>query len=162
MQTLSRKTTRRGAPRSSCARTLFCDAPSYLGAAEGICMLVRHFLMQISMPYLVFSTELIVRECLNNAITHGNGSDPDKRVKVSITATQSTIRVRVTDQGNGFAWKRLATLRAPAPASCDGRGLAIIGTYADRVAFNRKGNVITIDINSKRNAKGESWPPAIA
>ena len=149
MQTRRKQFSIRRASKASRDRTLWCDTPSYLGAAEGICMLVRHFLQQIRMPYLVFSTELIVRECLNNAIHHGNNGDPDKRIKLRVTAARESIRVSVADQGRGFEWRKFVNRQPPSGSECTGRGLAVIGAYASHVAFNRKGNVITVEINDK-------------
>ena len=158
--TPQRQNTRPRSALASCARTLYCDAPSYLGAAEGICMLVRHFLMQISMPHLVFSTELIIRECLNNAIQHGNAEDPAKRVKVEVSSTRNAIRIRVTDEGNGFPWRTLRPRRV-ADSACSGRGLRMIAAYASRIAFNSKGNVITVDITDKTMRRTTQWPQLI-
>ena len=150
-------TTQGTLPRSaktSCGRLLVCHAPSHLGAAEGMCMLVRHFLMQISMPLQVFATELIVRECLNNAIHHGNCGDPDKRVKLTVDASRERIRIRVADQGKGFNWRDAVQAVNTDSARPVGRGLAMIGAYASRIAFNPKGNVVTVDIATSRTAKG--------
>jgi serine/threonine-protein kinase RsbW len=155
-----REITRPRSALASCARSLYCDAPSYLGAAEGICMLVRHFLMQISMPHLVFSTELIIRECLNNAIQHGNDSDPAKRIKVSVTSARNAIRIRVADEGKGFPWKTLGLHRI-ADGDCNGRGLRMIAAYASRIAFNRQGNVIIVDITDKAMRRTTRWPQLI-
>lgn len=149
MHTKRRELTGHRGTKGSYARTLWCETSSYLGAAEGICMLVRHFLQQIRMPYLVFATELVVRECLNNAIHHGNREDPQKGIKLCVTAAQNHIRVRVADEGKGFDWKRIMALQPAASTDCSGRGLAVIGTYASRIAFNTKGNVITVDISDK-------------
>jgi len=144
------------------ASTLLCDAPSYLGAAEGICMLVRHFLMQISMPQQVFSTEIVIRECLNNAIHHGNENDPDKRIKASVARTPDGIRIRVADEGKGFDWKETLARRHASDNECCGRGLALVKSYASRIAFNRKGNVITVEIPNQSARRSEPWPQTTA
>lgn len=41
-------------------------------------------------------------EAVNNAITHGNKSDPDKMVNVEISYDNNEITVKVTDEGMGF------------------------------------------------------------
>ncbi len=141
---------------STLGRTLVCDTPSHLGAAEGMCLLVRHFLLQISMPEQVFMTELVLRECLNNAIHHGNGGDPDKRIKVTVTAEQHRIRLRVADQGKGFDWRKMTRASLPNARVITGRGLAMVASYASRIRFNPKGNVISVDIS-----RGRRCPPTI-
>jgi serine/threonine-protein kinase RsbW len=49
---------------------------------------------------------LAVRECVSNAITHGNRRDPLKRVFIELTTradlTQVELAVSVRDQGRGF------------------------------------------------------------
>ncbi len=134
-------------------RTLFCNAPSYVGAAEGLCMLVRHFLRQHELPELAFSTELIVRECLNNAIHHGNRRDPRKRVRLLVAAEKGVVYVTVADEGQGFNWNSYTPARLPSHTEPTGRGLAVISSYARHVTFNRKGNVIKVEIAGKRSRR---------
>lgn len=43
-----------------------------------------------------------VSELVNNAILHGNRSAPDKDVTVRISRENSSVRISVADQGNGF------------------------------------------------------------
>ena len=136
-------------------RTLFCDAPSYFGAAEGMCMLVRHFLRQHELPEIAFSTELVVRECLNNAINHGNRHDPRKRIRLFVVAEKKAVRLTVEDDGDGFNWKEYSTARLPGNTETAGRGLAVIASYARHFEFNRRGNVIRVEIGTKRGKRGK-------
>lgn len=130
-------------------RTLYCDAPSSLGAAEGLCMLVRHFLRRSNQSEIAFTTEVTLRECLNNAIHHGNQHDPKRRIRLWVAAREHGVSLRVADSGKGFNWQKYSEKHAPENTALNGRGLAIIGFYATRVVFNRKGNVITVDIAGK-------------
>ena len=41
-------------------------------------------------------------EAVNNAVTHGNRSDPNKIVDVEIAFEDNDINITVTDEGEGF------------------------------------------------------------
>ena len=41
-------------------------------------------------------------EAVNNAIVHGNKSDPGKRVDIEIAYKSNKLSIKVTDEGNGF------------------------------------------------------------
>jgi serine/threonine-protein kinase RsbW len=87
---------------------------------------------------------LLARECLNNAVKHGNGGDASKRVALSLRFSKQQIRLRVADQGQGFDWKRALAAAPPRRNKESGRGLKIIRWYAERVRFNARGNEITL------------------
>jgi serine/threonine-protein kinase RsbW len=136
-------------------KTLYCDVPTSLGAAEGLCLLVRHFLRRFKHGEVVFATELALRECLNNAIHHGNRQQAQRRIRLWVTVSRQGVSLKVADSGNGFNWRDYKDRPAPSSTTPSGRGLAIIGTYAKAVSFNRKGNLITVDIanqSARRNS----------
>jgi serine/threonine-protein kinase RsbW len=118
-------------------------------------MLVRHFLRQHDLPELAFSTELVVRECLNNAINHGNRRDPRKRIRLFVVAEKKSVRVTVEDDGDGFNWKEYRTARLPDHTKTAGRGLAVVASYARNFEFNRKGNVISVEITRRHGRRGK-------
>lgn len=91
-----------------------------------------------------FGLELVLRECLNNAILHGNRCDPSKRVDVRIADRSPWVRVQVTDQGSGFNWRARRAKSLPEGDETHGRGLPIMTRYARRVRFNPQGNQITL------------------
>ena len=77
------------------------------------------FLRQHELPELALSTELIVRECLNNAIHHGNRRDPRKRVRLLVEAEKGVVYVTVADEGQGFNWNSYTPARLPAHTRTD-------------------------------------------
>lgn len=91
-----------------------------------------------------FGLELVLRECLNNAILHGNRGDPSKRIEVRIADRSPWVRVQVTDQGTGFNWRATRGRSLPEGDETHGRGLPIMTRYARRVRFNPQGNQITL------------------
>ena len=127
-------------------RTLYCDAPSSLSSAEGMCLRLRHFLRRSNHSGIVFAAELALRECLNNAIHHGNRHESNRRIRLWVMARRVGVSLKVADNGSGFNWKKFKDRSAPSSSTPSGRGLVIIGAYAKKVSFNRKGNLITVDI----------------
>jgi anti-sigma regulatory factor (Ser/Thr protein kinase) len=90
-----------------------------------------------------FAAELLVREALTNAVVHGCGSDPRKRVHCSLRLRKGRLLIAVADEGPGFDWRAGRGVRANVP-DCSGRGMEILHYYANHVRFNEKGNVVTM------------------
>ncbi|SEA09631.1 serine/threonine-protein kinase RsbW [Desulfuromusa kysingii] len=94
---------------------------------------------------LAYHLNLVLTEALANAICHANNSDPDKEVRVTITASDRDLIIRVFDHGQGFDLETLSQKKAQ---SCDegGRGIQIIHKLMDQVRYIRKedGNVLEI------------------
>jgi serine/threonine-protein kinase RsbW len=88
---------------------------------------------------------IAVTEAINNAIIHGNKSNPDKMIYVQITASDKEFLFSVEDEGYGFDPASL-----PDPRSAEnllkehGRGVFLIKTLADNAFFekNDKGAVV--------------------
>jgi serine/threonine-protein kinase RsbW len=87
-------------------------------------------------------TTMAVRESVINAITHGNGSDPDKRVFIDFTTAPASqpadLIVRVRDQGKGFDPELLSDPLDPANMlKASGRGIFLIRQFMDEVSVVR-------------------------
>jgi serine/threonine-protein kinase RsbW len=85
-------------------------------------------------PSTIADIAISVSELVNNAIVHGNKSDPAKTVTVHIRISEREVRVTVTDQGKGFVPEAV-----PNPIDDDnllrevGRGLFIVKNFVDDV-----------------------------
>ncbi len=87
-------------------------------------------------------TSMAVRECVINAITHGNGSDPVKIVSVDFgveeRGAERNLVVTVRDQGHGFEPDALTNPLAPENIlSASGRGIFLVRQFMDDVTFHR-------------------------
>jgi hypothetical protein len=71
-----------------------------------------------------FDLKLALYEALSNAMEHGNGSDPGKRVALACLLAETDARVRVVDEGPGFNLE--AFVRPEAIDSERSRGVAIL------------------------------------
>jgi anti-sigma regulatory factor (Ser/Thr protein kinase) len=81
---------------------------------------------------------LALHEAMTNAMDHGNGGDPGKRVAVACRLTAETALVRVVDEGFGFD---LESCSPPGPADSDrGRGIPILRTTTHHLRM-RKGEL---------------------
>ena len=88
-------------------------------------------------------------ETLSNAIIYGNRDDPTRSVRIEASVDASSIRVTVTDEGDGFSLTELPDPTGPeALASPCGRGLFLLHKLADHVKFNERRNSVTFVIRS--------------
>jgi anti-sigma regulatory factor (Ser/Thr protein kinase) len=90
-----------------------------------------------------FAAELLVREALTNAIVHGCHADPGKQVRCFVRANSRRLLIAVEDDGEGFDW-RAAWCNSAAFPDTSGRGIEILRTYASRVRYSARGNLVTI------------------
>ena len=73
-----------------------------------------------------------VRECMVNAVVHGNRYNSHKKVRLSLSRTPERFTVRIADQGEGFNLDAL-----PDPLSGDnllrhsGRGIFLMKAFMD-------------------------------
>jgi serine/threonine-protein kinase RsbW len=118
--------------------------PSRLEEVDALCSDLRVLCREHGWATMSFPLELVLRECLNNSILHGNRSDPSKLVVVSMVCRRPWLRVQITDEGDGFDWRSVQARAVPDADKPCGRGLLITSTYARRVRFNPSGNQITL------------------
>ena len=75
-----------------------------------------------------------IRECVINAIKHGNRNDSNKHVFVEFSIADRVLSIRVRDQGEGFDPDTLADPLAPENLlKASGRGIFLIRSFMDDV-----------------------------
>ena len=75
-----------------------------------------------------------IRECVINAIKHGNRNDSNKHVFVEFSIVDRVLTVRVRDQGEGFDPDTLSDPLAPENLlKASGRGIFLIRSFMDDV-----------------------------
>lgn len=90
-----------------------------------------------------FAIRMAIEEALVNAIKHGNGSDPSKKVCIDYEVSTQEVRIRIEDEGPGFDPASL-----PAPTTPEflerpcGRGILLMRHYMSRVEFIGRGNCV--------------------
>lgn len=91
-------------------------------------------------------------EAVNNAVTHGNRSDPNKIVDVEIAFEDNGINITVTDEGEGFNPKSIPDPTMPENIEeLSGRGVFLMTKLADSIKFNEKGNSVTMSFKEVTN-----------
>ena len=89
--------------------------------------------------------ELAVTESLVNAVGHGNGNDPGRRVRVAYSIEDAEFAIQIEDEGEGFVRQDIPdpTLVENLWRPC-GRGLLLMRSLMNEVEFNETGNRVTL------------------
>ena len=88
---------------------------------------------------LAYHLNLVLTEALANAICHANACDPTKEVRVSISASNKQLTIRVFDQGQGFDINKLSKMPVK-DTDEGGRGVQIIFKLMDQVKYLKNGH----------------------
>lgn len=91
----------------------------------------------------VFAIRLALEEALVNAIKHGNGSDPNKKVSIVYCVGPIELIITIKDEGQGFDPKTIPDPTQPEnlERAC-GRGLMLMSHYMSQVSFSQQGNEV--------------------
>jgi serine/threonine-protein kinase RsbW len=92
-------------------------------------------------------------EAVNNAVVHGNKSDPHKKACVVCLLNADSVVVTVTDQGNGFDPANIPNpIDEQNLLKESGRGIFLIRSMMDRVEIKPSptGTTVEMMINLKR------------
>lgn len=88
---------------------------------------------------------IAVTESVNNAIVHGNQSNKEKNVHLSLLMEDDNISFTVQDEGKGFDFENLPDPTAPENIDKPGgRGIFLIKHLADEVHFYDQGTRVEI------------------
>lgn len=89
-----------------------------------------------------------IMEAVNNAILHGNRSDPEKFVEIEIYSVNRDMIVTICDQGAGFNPLMVADPTIPENLQeLNGRGIFLMSHLADKMEYSSKGNIVTMTFN---------------
>jgi len=81
---------------------------------------------------------MAVRECMVNAVVHGNRYNANKKVRFSVAANSRQFTVRVADEGEGFDFDNLPDPLAPENLlKTSGRGIFLIKSLMDETQMRR-------------------------
>ena len=133
-------------------RGFYREIHSNLKEVDSLCREIRSFLSIHILSSDVFTIELTARECLNNSVLHGNKGQINRKIRYNLRVGNRWIRMQIADEGSGYVW-RTRDSKIPDFAATHGRGLAISTQLADRINFNRKGNMITLWFDKNTTAK---------
>ncbi len=84
-------------------------------------------------------------EATNNAIIHGNRSDPDKEVKIEIELREKELMVHIEDQGQGFDHMNVPDPTAPENIEkINGRGIFLMERLSDEILYMEEGRIVEL------------------
>jgi len=84
----------------------------------------------------VLRIEMAVREAAVNAVYHGNGYDPNKKITLAFERTEKDLIITVADEGHGLDPDKLPDPLAPENLlKPSGRGIFLIRSFMDEVRF---------------------------
>lgn len=88
-------------------------------------------------------------EAVNNAITHGNRMDEEKKVEISFNQDKGKLKFFIKDEGEGFDYMNLPDPTSPENLEKpEGRGIFLMKNLADDVAFFDNGSRVQLIFNT--------------
>ena len=121
--------------------------PSKTGEGQAVQERIISLLEQMDYPMRdVFGVRLALEEALVNAIKHGNGMDPGKKVHIECRVNRERVWIRIEDEGKGFNIKDLPdptleeNLEKPS-----GRGVLLMREFMTKVEYNDRGNCVILE-----------------
>jgi len=84
-------------------------------------------------------------EATNNAIVHGNQSNPEKSVFVCLEKTDAELKISIQDQGSGFDFSSVPDPTAPENLErINGRGIFLMERLSDEISFEDEGRIVEL------------------
>jgi serine/threonine-protein kinase RsbW len=91
---------------------------------------------------------IALTEAVNNAIHHGNKSNPNKEVNINFNAEGSLLKFTIKDDGPGFDYENLPDPTDPKNIEKPhGRGVFLMRNLADEIEFNDEGSTVVMHFN---------------
>lgn len=82
---------------------------------------------------------MAVRECVGNAVVHGNGYSAKKKVHLEIGVDGSELRIQVGDEGKGFSLEDVPDpLAEENMLKQSGRGILLIRAFVDGFEIRKR------------------------
>jgi serine/threonine-protein kinase RsbW len=118
--------------------------PSDLEEVPNLILKVTDILREVLISdEVIAAVKLSLEEALVNAIKHGNKSNPNLFVGVKLKAKRERLIIEVSDQGEGFDFKKITDPARPENLTkTSGRGIFLIMNQMDKVEFFAGGSGI--------------------
>ena len=95
---------------------------------------------------------IAITEAVNNAITHGNQMDIEKKVCLNIVGGPEEIEFVVEDEGDGFDYTQVPDPTLPENLEkLSGRGIFLMTNLADEISFEDNGRKIKLKFSISAN-----------
>ncbi|MEA3479409.1 MAG: ATP-binding protein [Bacteroidota bacterium] len=122
------------------------NIPSDLGNLRLVEKAIDELSMELDLSDEVYGNVLVATmEATNNAIIHGNNSDPEKIVKIEMLMEKKELMVHIEDQGNGFDYSIVPDPTAPENLEkINGRGIFLMERLSDEILYLEDGRIVIL------------------
>ncbi len=105
--------------------------------------------MELNLSDEVYGNIMVATmEATNNAIIHGNNSDPNKNVKIEIFSGDRELKILIEDQGRGFDYSNIPDPTSPENLEkIDGRGIFLMESLSDEIMYLEEGRIVELKFN---------------
>lgn len=120
--------------------------PSDIGNLRMVEKAIDDFSAELNLSDEVYGNVMVATmEATNNAIIHGNNSDPSKAVKIIIQLDDKELKVHVEDQGLGFDFQNVPDPTAPENLEkINGRGIFLMEHLSDEILYLDEGRIVEL------------------
>jgi serine/threonine-protein kinase RsbW len=122
------------------------NIPSDLGNLRLVEKAIDELSLELDLSDEIYGNVLVATmEATNNAIIHGNNSDPDKIVKIEMMLDKKELSVHIEDQGQGFDYATVPDPTAPENLEkINGRGIFLMERLSDEILYLEDGRIVIL------------------
>jgi len=120
--------------------------PSDIGNLRLVEKAIDELSLELDLSDEVYGNVLVATmEATNNAIIHGNRSDPEKKVRIEIKMVNKELMVHIEDQGKGFDHMNIPDPTAPENLEkINGRGIFLMERLSDEILYIEEGRIVEL------------------
>jgi serine/threonine-protein kinase RsbW len=120
--------------------------PSDIGNLRLVEKAIDELSLELDLSDEVYGNVLVATmEATNNAIIHGNRSDPRKKVRIEIKMVNKELMVHIEDQGKGFDHMNIPDPTAPENLEkINGRGIFLMERLSDEILYIEDGRIVEL------------------
>ncbi len=122
------------------------NIPADLGSLRLVEKAIDEISLELDLSDEVYGNVLVATmEATNNAIIHGNNSDPEKNVKIEMMMEKKELLVHIEDQGRGFDYATVPDPTAPENLEkINGRGIFLMERLSDEILYLENGRIVVL------------------
>jgi len=125
------------------------NIPSEIGNLSLVEKAIDDLSLELDLSDEVYGNVLVATmEATNNAIIHGNNSDPDKKVNITMQLEKKKLKVHIEDQGRGFDHQNVPDPTSPENLEkINGRGIFLMERLSDEILYLEEGRIVELKFN---------------
>ena len=122
------------------------NIPSEIGNLRLVEKAIDELSLELDLSDEVYGNVLVATmEATNNAIIHGNNSDPNKNVSIKIQMEEKELMVHIEDQGIGFDHQSIPDPTSPENLEkINGRGIFLMERLSDEILYLEEGRIVEL------------------